>query len=392
MMSHQIDKLRIHAFRQLQNVELNCLGRINLFVGVNNSGKTSVLEAIAAHCRPLDPLGWIALARQREVKSSREPVLDSVRWLFPQTGAEPDDPYYHGEIRIEGSGKFPNLETHAHFEGLTAAPSDFEAVSSSSLFDDIEEDFESSSSSSSSSPSPRSYERGAIVSLSARVPHDRWIEFDADANDLCSERFRLWENQRYVSRAPASELALPVATVAPFSPRERQLQVSQLSEATLKGQKFNLVEVVRLIDADIEDLQILSRSGIRPTLYVRHKRTGFTPLSALGDGVRRVMTIALNLSTVQHGVLLVDEIETAIHKSALTTIFQWLVQACNYFDVQLFATTHSLEAIDALLTAQLADPAQIVAFHLPERADRTIKRFEGDILENLRFERGLDIR
>src|SRR5579872_5134737 len=90
---------------------------------------------------------------------------------------------------------------------------------------------------------------------------------------------------------------------------------SKLSEATLKGQKFNVIEVVQRIDSDVEDLEILSRTGIRPTLYVRHKRTGFTPLSALGDGVRRVMAIALDLGSVQHGVLLIDEIETADRKS-----------------------------------------------------------------------------
>jgi hypothetical protein len=73
-------------------------------------------------------------------------------------------------------------------------------------------------------------------------------------------------------------------------------------------------------------------------------------------------------------------------------VFQWLVRACKRIDAQLFATTHSLEAIDALLTAQIDDPSEIVAFHLPETGEGRIKRFEGDILDNLRFERGLDIR
>jgi hypothetical protein len=69
-----------------------------------------------------------------------------------------------------------------------------------------------------------------------------------------------------------------------------------------------------------------------------------------------------------------------------------LVKACQFFDVQMFATTHSLEAIDALLTAEIATPADLVAFQLPERGKTNVKRFDGDILENLRFERGLDIR
>ncbi len=389
MMTHQLDNLNIHAFRQLRHVELRNLGRVNLLVGVNNSGKTSVLEAIAAHCRPLDPLEWIAIARQREVKSSREPALDAVRWLFPQHGAEPEDPYYQGQVRIEGSGRYQNLETCARYEGMIAAPDDEEGSYSAN---DEDDEGESSESSASTNLPTESQERGANVSLEARVPADRWLEFEANHNGVCNEQFRLWENKRYVSHAAPSKLRLPVATISPFAHRVRQLQVSKLTEATLTGQKFNVIEVVRHLDSDVEDLEILSRTGIRPTLYVRHRRTGFTPLSALGDGVRRVMVIALNLSSVQHGALLIDEIETAIHKAALTTVFQWLVRACKHFDVQLFATTHSLEAIDALLTAQIDDPAEVVAFHLPECGEGTIKRFEGDILDNLRFERGLDIR
>jgi AAA15 family ATPase/GTPase len=95
---------------------------------------------------------------------------------------------------------------------------------------------------------------------------------------------------------------------------------------------------------------------------------------------------------VQHGALLIDEIETAIHKDALATVFQWLIRACEFLDVQLFATTHSLEAIDALLTAQHDDGAAVVVFHLPEPGGEVVKRFEGEVLDNLRFERGLDIR
>ena len=102
--------------------------------------------------------------------------------------------------------------------------------------------------------------------------------------------------------------------------------------------------------------------------------------------------MALQLQSVRGGVLLIDELETAIHKDALGRVFQWLVKACQHFGVQLFATTHSLEAVDALLTAEIANPMDLVAFQLPDRGRSDVKRFDGEILESLRFERGLDIR
>lgn len=205
-------------------------------------------------------------------------------------------------------------------------------------------------------------------------------------------KFQLLEDERFIKREPAQKPTLPVASVSPFSHRVEQLQVSLLSEATLAGRRFNVLECVNLIDTQVQGLEILARRGVRPTLWVRHETAGFAPLYTLGDGVRRILTMALALTEAQNGVLLIDEIETAIHKDALVRVFQWLVQAAAYFNVQLFATTHSLEAVDAVLMAQMETPNELVAFHLPEQGKGQAKRFSGDLLDNIRFERGIDIR
>jgi len=389
-MPHQIERLTVHAFRQLKALELEKLGRINLFVGVNNSGKTSVLEAISTHCNPLNPLEWINTARRRYVKSSREPELDAVRWLFPQHHADHEDAYYKGEVRVEGDGRYANLESWAYYNGIMGAPDEAEIGSYNG---DNEDEFDDEFEETSESYTTTGPDRGAEIRLTARVPSSRWLEFDADGNGFCQEQFRLWEDERFVSRAAPSELCLPVATVSPFAHRVRQLQLSQATDATLKGTKFSVIDLVKLLDSDVEDLEILSRSGIRPTLYIRHKHTGFTPLSALGDGVRRVLTIALNLTSVQHGALLIDEIETAIHKDALGRVFSWLVKACLHYDVQMFATTHSLEAVDAVLGAKDIDLEEVNGYRLETKKGRTsARRYSGDLLHRLRHERALDVR
>jgi hypothetical protein len=357
-----------------------------LLVGVNNSGKTTVLEAISTYCRPLDPLEWIATARRREIKSSRERLLDAVRWLFPHEGADPQDAYYYGEVCTQGDGGFENRESHATYHGILGDFDDNGGSGSSNGSDDQDDEEELEES---CSPGPSNGRRGAEIQLEAKHGSPTLFSAEPDHRDVS---FRLWEDERYISRTAAAEPYLPVATVTPFSHRVEQLQVSQLTEATLSGTKFNALELIQLLDPDVTELEILSRQGIRPTLYVQHRRTGFTPLSALGDGVRRVLTFALNLLAVKHGVLLIDEIETAIHKDALGPVFGWLARAAAHYEVQVFLTTHSLEAIDAILTAQLDEPAEVVAFRLPGQGETEVKRFAGDLLDNLRFERGLDIR
>ena len=64
-------------------------------------------------------------------------------------------------------------------------------------------------------------------------------------------------------------------------------------------------------------------------------------------------------------------------------------------------TTHSLEALDALLMAMPGEAADndVVVFQLhrnqvqePVSDQVQVKRFAGDLLHRLRFDRGLDVR
>ena len=141
-------------------------------------------------------------------------------------------------------------------------------------------------------------------------------------------------------------------------------------------------------DKNILDLEILTTP--KATLYIKHQELGFAPLYVFGDGFKLTLAIALNLLTIADGVLLVDEIETSIHVSALSRIFSWLIEACHRLNIQLFVTTHSLEAIDAMLKPEIAIE-DVVAFRLNAKGQAP-QRFSGDLLHRLRSERGLDVR
>ncbi|MEB3882678.1 AAA family ATPase [Lyngbya sp. CCY1209] len=53
-----LETVKIEGFRCFRTFELKKLGRLNLLVGTNNSGKTSILEAIQILCSRtnLEPL------------------------------------------------------------------------------------------------------------------------------------------------------------------------------------------------------------------------------------------------------------------------------------------------------------------------------------------------
>jgi ABC-type branched-subunit amino acid transport system ATPase component len=71
------------------------------------------------------------------------------------------------------------------------------------------------------------------------------------------------------------------------------------------------------------------------------------PLSTYGEGVSRSMNILLALCTAEDGVLLIDEIENGLHHSAQRDVFNLIFQTARDLNVQVFATTHSYDALKA---------------------------------------------
>ncbi|MFI5453812.1 MAG: hypothetical protein ACHRXM_00005 [Isosphaerales bacterium] len=85
--------------------------------------------------------------------------------------------------------------------------------------------------------------------------------------------------------------------------------------------------------------------------------------------------------------------EAGIHVSGLQRVFAWLTKAARELGVQVVATTHSLEAVDAMALSSRNGSADLVTFHLDQTEHETrTKRIDDDLLLRLRRERGLDVR
>ena len=113
------------------------------------------------------------------------------------------------------------------------------------------------------------------------------------------------------------------------------------------------MRVIQMFDSAIMDLLILKNEQTnRPVEYIKHRILGNMPISTYGDGIKKVLLLANAIAQTAGGVLLIDEIDTAIHVKYYDDIFRFLIKACMQFQVQAFITTHNLEAIDALLATQ----------------------------------------
>ena len=105
---YSLEKVTINGFRGLKNLNLDGLGLINMLVGPNNCGKTSVLEALSILCNPTDPFEWVWMVRRRDYGGLDETRIQSLRWCFPQQGQLADpDLTFEGECSMSCSGAFP---------------------------------------------------------------------------------------------------------------------------------------------------------------------------------------------------------------------------------------------------------------------------------------------
>lgn len=376
-----LNSLTIHQFRGLQNLELQGLGQINILVGVNNAGKTSVLEAISTYCRPLDLSEWLTTAWRREISPNRSSRLEALKWLFPQhkQGRYPQN--YQGKILMSGTGDFPvtRLEaTYQELEGtwITKETLGDEEINESdeSLEDDLDRT-----------------RQGAELEL--KVTTNQGNLFTSQEEII--EQFQIWENDRFIPKRGQKNLALPVATITPFSHRAELFQIRLLSEATFQDFKPEVIELLKYMDSGILDLEILVPPGqrlSRPSIYISHQQTGIAPISSFGDGVPRLLLMSLMLARVQTGILLIDELGTAIHTEALQRLFQWLVDWSRKMKVQILATTHSLEVIDALVSANSPEDDLVVYRLEPEESNTNVVRLDRNMLKTLREDLGQEVR
>ena len=381
-----IDNLTIHRFRGIRDLTLENLGQMNLLVGINNSGKTTVLEAIYTYCNSLDPLAWLNTAWRREIKSSRKSKLESLKWLFPQNIQNNSDYFYQGETKVSGNGNFGVVEskaTYQEFEEIWDSTKDSnEEDEEENLMDDRDND-------------NNEVRRGADLKLTftpSKLISKLDIFEDKNQELPISKEFKIWENQPLTILNKYRSNWLSVDTITPFSHRTEQLQIKLLTDAILKNLKPEIVELISMIDSEIIDLDILDPTGKNSRLYVIHKTLGFTPLSAFGDGVRRLLFMALTIAKLKDGILLIDELETAIHTEALLSSFSWLVKWCREMNIQLFATTHSLETVDAMLNAsELKNDLVLYRLYQKDLETQAI-RIDQVKLTRIRENLGLEVR
>lgn len=171
------------------------------------------------------------------------------------------------------------------------------------------------------------------------------------------------------------------------------VSVNLLNKIIQKGRRDELLKTLQFFDQKIVGLELLMDPAKRTTMYINHLELGIVPINVFGDGLRKALLLASKIIDCENGVLLVDELETGIHTSLIPDFMKWTSELCQQFHVQLFATTHSLEAVDGILSANLADLDTLSFYRLKKKGNVIQSRhFTGEKIKNIRYDFGQDVR
>jgi hypothetical protein len=321
--------VKVSGYRGLPRYEIGDLGRVNLLVGRNNSGKTSVLEALYLLGSEGDPAAIWRICNRRgerfvEDRPLRRTEVD-VSHLF--TGHE----LAVGQS-FAVSGR--NSSTSQQVTVAVEDRRDPDSKDEGDLLSNVDAlpqrpvilDIKSTG-----------QKRQQTIALS------RQGGFDLDQAEFAARR------RNVVGR----EAAANVHFISTESFNGNEL-IRHWDRIQLTPNEALVLQALRFVDPSIEDIRSFgggSLYGPRGGFIVKRKgEPAPVPLGSLGDGAWRILTLAIVLTQSAGGMLFIDEIDTGLHYTVMADIWRLIHAASKQFDVQVFASTHSYDCVHSLST------------------------------------------
>lgn len=119
----------------------------------------------------------------------------------------------------------------------------------------------------------------------------------------------------------------------------------RIGELLQKKKKDELINLLKIIDRKVEDIS-LSNSGM---VYIDIGLNEMVPINIMGDGFKKACAVIANLLILEKGVFLIDELENGLHFKTIELLWKSIFETTEKFNQQIFIATHSYESIRVLL-------------------------------------------
>lgn len=353
-MKSMIHNLTIEGYRALRHLKINGLGRVNMITGRNNSGKSSLLEALrilASNASP-DVLYEIVRFREEDTFQTQDTVQvigsENVFDFFSLFYGFPADSRQIPAIDIAAAGSHSSMSLSIRLTRMTE-----NRLSEISRGYPPEQQFRFNSEES----------IPVLVTVTDAIERVRSLE---TVNRLARNRS---------AQSVANESRLTCKLVNAYGGEQTGALGSLWDAIALTDREQQVVEALRVVDPHITAVSMVGGNGSTKSRTAVVKSTASprpVPLRSFGDGMNRVFGIILALVNAKDGWLLIDEFENGMHYSIQYDIWRIIFKLAYKLNVQVFATSHSWDAIEAFQKAAGEMPEEGALVRLLRKSDDVI--------------------
>ena len=305
-----LEHLRIQNYRGFTDIGIDQLARINLFTGRNNSGKTTLLEALFLLCGAGNAQMALNANVMREFNLAAGPAMPETSWkpIFTDFDVEKT-------VKIEGR--------HSSFGSMSLSIATDRSSTIEIPLDDSR--------------------RISMPELSNSM--ELLFSFKTGAGKEATEsHIRMTGGGIQIKSADVQPRFLAVFLSSRIgNPQEDAMRLGQLRK---RKQGDLVVEALRIIEPKLQSVEDNSASGI-PIIWGDIGLPELIPLPVMGEGMTRIARLVLAISAAPNGIVLVDEIENGLHHSILHKVWAAIDTAAERFNTQIIAATHSFECMTA---------------------------------------------
>lgn len=300
--------LEINNFRGIDHLTIEDFSRVNVFLGQNNSGKSTVLEAIAMLMGMSNPDLPQAINAMRARKSFSKFI---------------DIQYFFNNLNVA----MPPEVLADEMDGTTRHLK----MGLSYVFDELAE------------PNNVQHQQTGTVNYVNTLE----MNFDI-SNGTSSHSLRSWlrvNSQGLVVNRKLADgyLENRRAWLTPSDLMTSNLG-NDLTDLFRRNRKDAVLALLKIFDDRISSIEILTDD-----IYVGFEGMAqMLPVSMMGDGLRRYLSIVASASNPLIDMFLIDEVDNGLHYSVYKKLWHALFALAVASDKQIFVTTHSKETLGYL--------------------------------------------
>lgn len=292
-----IPSIHIEGYRGLKQLKIPQLASVNLIVGKNSVGKSTLLEALALYFTQGNPRLLLSFLENRQEMPYRDPFEQFRNEAVRQQAREGLQNLFYGRPKLN----------HGHLT-LTIRANDALQIEISP--------------SNNISPLPQ-------VAISWNVPGT------PQSIDTLLEHPRAFlQNQPTPAVIYVPATGLMPSDIANYW---NEITLTPLEDEVIKALNFVVPHITRLSFLDTATNKI-------PIVLHQDERVA---LGSLGEGLQRMLGLALALTNAKDGYFIIDEIGTGLHYTVQTQMWEFLMRTAEELNVQVFATTHSSDCVRA---------------------------------------------